>query len=103
MESAKIIAKLSRMLRQVGIAEELAQALLDIRKLGVCCSFEDWHEDVNSIAVPVRPGGGLPPMAISCGGPTSIATEKFLLDEARPRLLALGAHLEKALGTLRIG
>jgi DNA-binding IclR family transcriptional regulator len=80
----------------------LAEALLDIRKHGVCCSLEDWHKDVNSIAVPVRPGSGLPPMAISCGGPTYIASHKFLLDEVRPRLIAVAANLEKALGTVSI-
>jgi len=28
-----------------------------------------WQKDVNAIAVPVMPGGGLPPMAINCGAP----------------------------------
>jgi DNA-binding IclR family transcriptional regulator len=81
----------------------LTQSLLDIRKMGVCCSLEDWHKDVNSIAVPVRPGSGLPPMAISCGGPTYIASQKFLFEEARPRLIAVAANLEKALGTVGVG
>jgi DNA-binding IclR family transcriptional regulator len=63
----------------------VAQAQLDIRKLGVCCSFGDWQKDVNSIAVPAHPGSGLPPMAISCGAPAYIVSKEFLLDEVRPR------------------
>jgi DNA-binding IclR family transcriptional regulator len=85
--------------RWPAIERGVAQALIDLRQLGVCCSFGDWHHDVNSIAVPVRPGGGLPPMALSCGAPASIGSREFLLKEVRPRLIALAAGLEKALGT----
>jgi DNA-binding IclR family transcriptional regulator len=77
----------------------VAKALRDIRELGVCCSFGDWQKDVNAIAVPVRPGGGLPPMAISCGAPAYMVSKEFLLDQVRPRLIALVAELETSLGT----
>ncbi len=58
----------------------VAKALRDIRELGVCCSFGDWQKDVNAIAVPVRPGGGLPPMAINCGAPAYMVSKEFLLE-----------------------
>ena len=77
----------------------VAKALRDIRELGVCCSFGDWQKDVNAIAVPVRPGGGLPPMAISCGAPAYMVSKEFLLERVRPRLIALIAELETSLGT----
>jgi DNA-binding IclR family transcriptional regulator len=77
----------------------VAKALRDIRELGVCCSFGDWQKDVNAIAVPVRPGGGLPPMAISCGAPAYMVSKEFLLERVRPRLIALVAELETSLGT----
>jgi len=77
----------------------VAQALKDIREIGVCCSFGEWQKDVNAIAVPVRPGGGLPPMAINCGAPAYIVSKDFLLEEARPRLIALAHELEVSLGT----
>jgi DNA-binding IclR family transcriptional regulator len=77
----------------------VTKALRDIRELGVCCSFGDWQKDVNAIAVPVRPGGGLPPMAISCGAPAYVVSKEFLLERVRPRLIALAAELETSLGT----
>jgi DNA-binding IclR family transcriptional regulator len=77
----------------------VARALRDIRELGVCCSFGDWQKDVNAIAVPVRPGGGLPPMAINCGAPAYMVSKDFLLDRVRPRLIALANELETSLGT----
>ena len=77
----------------------VAKALRDIRELGVCCSFGDWQKDVNAIAVPVRPGGGLPPMAINCGAPAYMVSKDFLLERVRPRLIALANELETSLGT----
>jgi DNA-binding IclR family transcriptional regulator len=75
------------------------QALIDINELGVCCSFGEWQRDVNAIAIPVRPGGGLPPMCINCGAPAYIVSREFLLNEVRPRLIALAHDLETSLGT----
>jgi DNA-binding IclR family transcriptional regulator len=77
----------------------VANALRDIRELGVCCSFGEWQKDVNAIAVPVKPGGGLPPMAINCGAPAYTVTREFLLDQVRPRLIQLANELETSLGT----
>ena len=77
----------------------VAKALRDIRELGVCCSFGDWQKDVNAIALPVRPGGGLPPMAINCGAPAYMVSKEFLLEKVRPRLIALANELETSLGT----
>jgi DNA-binding IclR family transcriptional regulator len=77
----------------------IAQAMRDIRELGVCCSFGEWQKDVNAIAVPVRPGGGLPPMSINCGAPAYVVSKEFLLEKVRPRLIALANELETSLGT----
>jgi DNA-binding IclR family transcriptional regulator len=77
----------------------VAKALRDIRELGVCTSFGEWQKDVNAIAVPVRPGGGLPPMAINCGAPAYMVSKEFLLEKVRPRLIALANELEASLGT----
>jgi DNA-binding IclR family transcriptional regulator len=76
------------------------QAMRDIRELGVCCSFGEWQKDVNGIAVPVRPGGGLPPMSINCGAPAYMVSKDFLLEKVRPKLIALANELETSLGTL---
>src|SRR6185312_11974661 len=71
MEAVQKVADTSRWpILQRGVAK----ALVDIRTLGVCCSFGEWQKEINAIAVPVRPGNNLPPMVISCGGPAYSAT-----------------------------
>jgi DNA-binding IclR family transcriptional regulator len=81
------------------IQRGVTRALKEVREIGVCCSFGDWQKDVNAIALPVRPGGGLPPMSINCGAPAYLASKEFLLERVRPRLIGLAAELEAALGT----
>lgn len=76
----------------------LAIALEEHERLGVCCSFGDWQENVSAIALGFRPGGGLPPMAINCGAPTVIASPDFLLNEVRPRLREVVAGLQGVMG-----
>jgi DNA-binding IclR family transcriptional regulator len=75
------------------------KALRDIRELGVCASFGEWKQDINAIAIPVRPGGGLPPMVIACGAPAYMKPKEFMLDCVRPRLIAMANELEDSLGT----
>ena len=75
----------------------IERAVKDHAKLGVTCSFGDWQKDVNGIARAFQPGGGLPPMAISCGGAASGLSKDFLLGEVRPRLIELTQRLEATL------
>ena len=93
------VCGLSEAGRRPDLLRGVAKALRDIRELGVCCSFGEWQKDVNAIALPVRPGGGLPPMAINCGAPAYMVSKEFLLDKVRPRLIALVNELETSLGT----
>ena len=86
--------------RWLQIKSGVERAMSDIRELGVCCSFGEWQKDVNGIAVPVRPGGGLPPMPINCGAPAYMVSKDFLLEKVRPKLIALANELETSLGTL---
>ncbi len=71
------------------------KALDDHRTLGVACSFGDWQPDVNAIAVGFDPGGGMPLMAMNCGGPAFQLSPAFLLEEVRPKLIALVQQLER--------
>ena len=96
MEGVHQVAEPSRW---PGLQRGMAKALVDRRNLGVCCSFGEWQKDINAIAVAVRPGNNLPPMAISCGGPAYSVAAEFLLDEVRPRLVGLVGSLEAAVGT----
>jgi len=47
----------------------------------------------------VQPGGGLPAMAISCGGPAFNLDAKFLTDKVRPRLVGMVRRIEASLGS----
>ena len=76
------------------VRKGIERAIQDVRTLGVTCSFGDWQKDVHGIARAFDPGGGLPPMAISCGGPASSLSKDFLLREVRPRLIDLTQRLE---------
>ncbi|MEO8655114.1 MAG: IclR family transcriptional regulator [Ramlibacter sp.] len=75
----------------------IERAVKDHARLGVTCSFGDWQKDVNGIARAFQPGGGLPPMAISCGGAASSLAKDFLLEQVRPRLVQLTQRLEATL------
>ncbi|GAA5237006.1 IclR family transcriptional regulator [Verticiella sediminum] len=61
---------------------------------GVACSFGEWQSSVHGIARAFQPGNGMPLMAINCGGPAGSLSQAFLLDEVRPRLIALTQQLE---------
>jgi DNA-binding IclR family transcriptional regulator len=76
----------------------IEKALSDYRELGCTCSFGDWHETVNAIAVGFRPGGGLPPMAVNCGAPSMVTSPEYLLQEVRPRLISLAKRLDGSMG-----
>lgn len=78
--------------------DAIAKAIEEYRTLGCTCSFGDWHETVNAIAVGFRPGGGLPAMALNCGAPSMVLTPEYLLSEVRPRLVALAKRLEGSMG-----
>ncbi|MEP6883934.1 MAG: IclR family transcriptional regulator C-terminal domain-containing protein [Gammaproteobacteria bacterium] len=93
------VRKLADVDRWPDLQRGVAQALRDIHELGVCCSFGECQKDVNAIAVPVRPGSGLPPMAINCGAPAYMLSKESLLPKVRPRLIALVSELESSLGT----
>jgi DNA-binding IclR family transcriptional regulator len=64
------------------------------QELGCTFSFGDWQKDVNAIAVPFRPGNGMPIMAINCGGPAFNLSPEYLLDQVRPKLLVLVQRLQ---------
>ncbi len=74
----------------------LQAALREYRSLGCACSFGDWQPDVHAIAVGIDPGGGAPRMALNCGGPAFLLSPRFLLEQARPRLLELASRLHPA-------
>lgn len=79
----------------------IERAIHEHGTLGVTCSFGEWQSHINGIACAVQPGDDLPPMAISCGGSAVRLSPQFLLSEVRPRLIAMVARIEDAIGPPR--
>ena len=80
------------------IRQGIEQALKDYQELGCTCSFGEWQGDVNGIAVGLNLGENFPIMSINCGGPSFSLSPEFLLDEVRPRLLAMTQRLKESFG-----
>jgi DNA-binding IclR family transcriptional regulator len=80
------------------LRDGITRAIAEYAEFGCASSFGDWQPSVVAIAVAFRPGGGLPPMAVNCGGPTTMVTADFLMREVRPKLIALAASLEGVMG-----
>lgn len=80
------------------IRDGIEAALAQYKVLGCCSSFGEWQKDLNGIAAAIRPGGDMPILAISCGGPAFQLAPDFLLDVARPRLIELIRRLKVTLG-----
>jgi len=76
----------------------LDAAIEEHRKVGCCSSFGEWQPDVSGIAIGFTPGGGLPTMALNCGGLSFSLPREFLLGEVRPRLASVVRRLEESLG-----
>ena len=64
------------------------------RKIGCCSSFGEWQSDISGVAIGFHPGGGLPAMALNCGGHSFSLPREFLLGEVRPRLASVARRLE---------
>ncbi|MEH3119125.1 MAG: IclR family transcriptional regulator [Methylorubrum populi] len=76
----------------------LDKAVVEHREIGCCTSFGDWQASASAIAVGFLPGGGLPPMSVSCGAPTVITDAAFLMDVARPKLIEAVRGFEGMMG-----
>lgn len=80
------------------IVEGINRAVADYRRLGCTCSFGDWQEEVNGIAVAFRLSPAQPIMVLTCGAPSASVTAGYLLDEARPRLLEAVRKITASMG-----
>ncbi|MFZ6646464.1 IclR family transcriptional regulator [Undibacterium sp. TJN25] len=97
-----------QLLDKIRLADEAAweqaqqgiqQSLQEYQDLACCTSFGSWQKDVNAIAVAFKPGKGMAPVSINCGGPAFKLAPEFLLNEVRPRLLELVQRMRHSLGT----
>jgi DNA-binding IclR family transcriptional regulator len=77
------------------LRDRVMRAVDEYHALGCCTSFGDWQPDVNAIAVAFRPNENAAPLSINCGGPAFNLSPEFLLEEVRPRLIALVGQLRR--------
>jgi DNA-binding IclR family transcriptional regulator len=77
------------------LRDRVMRAVDEYHTLGCCTSFGDWQPDVNAIAVAFRPNENTAPLSINCGGPAFNLSPEFLLEEVRPRLIALVGQLRR--------
>ncbi|HRO60610.1 MAG TPA: IclR family transcriptional regulator C-terminal domain-containing protein, partial [Burkholderiaceae bacterium] len=73
-------------------------ALDEYARTGCCSSMGEWNSQVNSVAAPFDPGGGLPRMAVNVAGLAQTYPRERILNEFRPMLLELVARIESQLG-----
>jgi DNA-binding IclR family transcriptional regulator len=83
------------------IEKGLRQACADLAESGCVGSFGEWQKEINGIAVPFQPGGGLPLMVINAAGPAQSMSRDTLLGEVRPKLIAMVREIEQGLGARR--
>lgn len=63
---------------------------------GYCLSLGEWKKDTNAAATPLRLPGGGDLLTLSIGGPAFAVTERQLVEDLAPRLVALARHIEAA-------
>jgi DNA-binding IclR family transcriptional regulator len=83
------------------IEKGIRQACADYVQSGCVGSFGEWQKEINGIAVPFMPGGGLPLMVINAAGPAQSVSKETLLEQVRPKLIATVREIEQALGARR--
>ena len=77
------------------IRDGVERAVEEYREVGVCTSFGEWQPDVNAIAVAFRPAHGSSILSVNCGGPSFKLSSEFLLEQVRPRLIAVADQLRQ--------
>jgi DNA-binding IclR family transcriptional regulator len=80
------------------LIDGINRAIADYRSLGCTCSFGDWQENVNGIAVGFQVSPTQPIMVLTCGAPSFAVSSEFLLNEARPKLLEAVRKITSSMG-----
>jgi len=77
----------------------IEQSLKDFEKWGFCFSLGDWRQDVNAVAVAMKPVTGTGPLAFNCGGPSFLLRRHMLEDDLGPRLVNMVRNIEAELAS----
>jgi DNA-binding IclR family transcriptional regulator len=83
--------------RHADLARRCEAAILSFQSKGFIVAERSLHEDVNSVAVPIRCGDPLRSLALSCGG-LADRVGRSVLDRIGDDLLRLAVLLEPAVG-----
>lgn len=79
------------------INQDLEKSFKDYQDYGYCFSLEDWHKDVNSVAVPYyHDQHGL--LVFNCGGPSFLLSRDKIEQEIAPRLLHMVNNIRAEVG-----
>ncbi|RXZ43606.1 IclR family transcriptional regulator [Crenobacter cavernae] len=82
-----------------GLADKLAESLIDYRERGYAHSWGEYGPEVLAIGVPLRsPASGQPTMALNASGPALLFTPETLGREVGPVLVELAHRIAPPLG-----
>ena len=87
--------------RRLDLQRGVAKAFTRYSRTGRVLLLRRLADRSTPLLLPVRPGGGLPPMAIfsTAARRAYMVSKEFLLEKVLPRLIALVHELETSLGT----
>ena len=79
------------------VREGIERAGEMIAQRGFAISAGEWHGDIHAAGVALQLNDGTGPYAFNCGAPAFKFSEKLLIDDIGPRLVAMVKNIEKAM------
>lgn len=73
---------------------KIQASLKEYADTGCCSSLGDWVRQIHGLAVPLALGPGVPLMAVSIAGVADLYPADKMMNEIRPKLLALARAIE---------
>jgi DNA-binding IclR family transcriptional regulator len=77
---------------------KIQASLNEYADTGCCSSLGDWVRQIHGLAVPLALGPGVPLMAVSIAGVADLYPADKMMNEIRPKLLALARAIEAQAG-----
>jgi DNA-binding IclR family transcriptional regulator len=77
---------------------KIQASLNEYAETGCCSSLGDWVRQIHGLAVPLSLGPGVPLMAVSIAGVADLYPADKMMNEIRPKLLALARAIEAQAG-----
>lgn len=77
---------------------KIQASLNEYADTGCCSSLGDWVRQIHGLAVPLALGPGVPVMAVSIAGVADLYPADKMMNEIRPKLLALARAIEAQAG-----